>query len=132
MCGGVRINSYGHNGLRRRDVVAGLKEWKFSNLELFSNDVGRGSLRKASTHDYWVPLAHGLTGQSLSVTSLSAAAPSFPAPEHEPRTFPEYTPPASVGEGQLRPSDLLLLKPVVLVSIVQGVGPIVPGEVERR
>lgn len=38
------------NGLRRRDVVAGLKERQVRDSELFGNQFGRGSLCKASTH----------------------------------------------------------------------------------
>ncbi len=36
---GVGFNPYGHHGLRWSDVVAGLKERKVSDLELFGNDV---------------------------------------------------------------------------------------------
>jgi hypothetical protein len=51
-CRGVGFNPYRGDVLRRSDIVAGLKEWRrFLDLELFSNDLGRGYLRKSSAHD---------------------------------------------------------------------------------
>jgi len=66
-----------------------------------------------------------------SFTSLSQQ-PFDLAPGHDPRTFPGYTLPTSFGEGRLHLLICSLLKPVVPVSIVRGVGPIVPDMMEPR
>ena len=51
-CSGVWFNPYGRNVLRWSDVLAGLKDRRFIDLDLFGNDFGRSRLRKASTHRY--------------------------------------------------------------------------------